>query len=139
MSWTQNDNGFIKPGAAQIIPGGFYQGQSQIKGAGMGLFNGKELIKSGSILFLAFARADFSGQYKGNNKFELHFLQLHPNHLVNHSAELYNSANKWGGENMIVKYAIRDIQPFEEIFSNYTEGMNIIKGNGYDVNNWLKF
>lgn len=123
--------------ATQIQNGKFYTAPSLIAGAGTGLFNGKKVIRKGENLFIAFARADFSANVGKIDKFECHFSQLYPNNFINHSANP-NTVNYWAGD-YIVKKATRDIQPGEEITSDYKVGMNIIRMKGYDVSDWLEF
>ena len=105
--------------------------------AGQGLF-ARKLIKKGENLFIAFARADFSADNLNNKNFELHFSQQYPNNFVNH-CDHPNTENFWAGQLYIVKRATRDIQPGEEIFSNYQNGMELIRSKNYTMNNWLAF
>ena len=105
--------------------------------AGQGLF-ARKLIKKGENLFIAFARADYSADNSNNTIFELHFTQQYPNNFVNHSDQA-NTQNFWAGQWYIVKRATRDIQPGEEIFSNYEKGMELIRSKNYSMNNWLAF
>lgn len=121
-----------------IVNGRYFVAPSLIGGGGSGLFCGMKPIPKGQHLFIAFARADFSVQMEGVASFEQHFSQLYPNNYVNHS-ESPNTVNMWLGELYIVKKALRDIMPGEEILSDYKQGMRIIKSKGYDMNNWLFF
>lgn len=113
----------------------FYVAPSKIQG--MGLFASK-VIQPMEILFLAFGRADFICLID-NNSFECHFVQLFPNNFVNHSETQANSINSWVDNLYIVKKASRLIMPGEEIVSDYKKGMELIKGKGYSVGDWLKF
>lgn len=120
-----------------IQNGKFYTAPSLIAGAGAGLFNGNKVIRKGDNLFIAFARADFSANVNNIDKFECHFSQLYPNNFINHSGKP-NTVNFWAGD-YIVKKAIKDIQPGEEITSDYLAGMHLIANKGYDVSDWMWF
>ena len=126
---------------------------SQIPNSGNGLF-ALEPFSKGEPLFIAFAPMGDNGkqrnifenlsqnpEFKGENSklWEAHYHQLFPNDYLNHNPELKNAASIFAGD-FLLKVALRDIVEGEELFSDYTQTINLIESRGWKfMENWLDF
>ena len=111
----------------------FYKKKSRIHNAGEGLFTDTP-IRLGADLFVSFRKEPLN-----SGLFDTDYTQSQQNSKVNHGSNP-NTKTYLNKKKDIVRFAIRDIKPGEEITSDYRQTMKLIADHRLGLSeNFLAF